>query len=192
LDGALALLSGRSLVELDRLTAPLKLPASGLHGGEFRANGCQTVPPHLPAGLLAGVRAVVENFPGCSVEDKLATVAVHYRAAPGGAPALRTALLALLATSGHGGLEVAQGDHVFEIKPQYFDKGAALRRFMRKAPFAGRRPVFIADHPIDNAGFEAASGLGGVGFAVGQKLPGTAGFFKNPAALRGWLRDLAA
>jgi trehalose 6-phosphate phosphatase len=83
------------------------------------------------------------------------------------------------------------GELVYEIKPAGFDKGSAISRFMRLPPFAGRRPVFVTDHAIDQAGIEAATSLGGCALSVGQKLPGTVAWFTDPASVRAWLRDMA-
>jgi trehalose 6-phosphate phosphatase len=83
------------------------------------------------------------------------------------------------------------GELVYELKPPGFDKGTAIAAFMQRAPFAGRQPVFVADHPIDHAGFAKASALGGYGLSVGRLLPGAACWFPDTAAVRAWLKDLA-
>jgi len=87
-------------------------------------------------------------------------------------------------------LELAAGDMVFEIRRPGFDKGKAIEMFMAKAPFHGRRPVFIADDAMDRAGFDAALARGGLAYSVGCELPGLSGCFSQPAAVRAWLWGL--
>src|SRR6202035_232906 len=90
------------------------------------------------------------------------------------------------------GLDVVRGLMVFELKLPGFDKRAAIRRFMARAPFAGRPPVFIADDKMDCPGFETVLALGGVGFSVGREMAGLSGSFPQPAAVRAWLGRVAA
>jgi trehalose 6-phosphate phosphatase len=196
LGGALALLSGRSIADLDRLTAPLRLRAIGLHGAECRPepNGPATSAAPLPASLVAATRALLAPFPGTWLEDKGASAAVHFRAAPSSGPELGSVLARFVDRAARDGagprLDLMAGELVYEIKPAGFDKGSALSHFMTLPPFAGRLPVFVTDHAIDQAGLEAAAALGGRGLSVGRRLPGAAARFRDPAAVRAWLRDL--
>jgi trehalose 6-phosphate phosphatase len=191
--GALALVSGRSIAELDRLMAPLQLPASGLHGAEIRLvpGGAFNTPDKLSAALVDALRGELTRYPGARVEDKGASVAIHYRAAPHLAPELHQLLTRYLGRAEGPPLELMVGELVYELKPPGFDKGTAIAAFMQRAPFAGRQPVFVADHPIDHAGFAKASALGGYGLSVGRLLPGAACWFPDTAAVRAWLKDLA-
>ncbi len=194
LDGALALLSGRTIAELDRFLTPLRLRASGIHGAEMRTDpeaAAEAVCP-LPTTMARSVRRILADFPGTLLEDKGVTLSIHYRAVPHVEAPLRAALAEYVAGHDAQKLELAAGEKVFEIKPPGFDKGGALRRFMQMAPFAGRRPVFVSDHEIDQAGFDAALALGGEAFSVGTRLPGTTGAFDNPADVRAWLRTIGA
>ncbi len=88
-------------------------------------------------------------------------------------------------------LELIAGHRVFEIRLPGFDKGKAIVRFMAREPFAGRRPVFVADDRMDRAGFDAALALGGFAFSVGAALPGLSGWFAGPRAVRAWVGQLA-
>jgi trehalose 6-phosphate phosphatase len=190
--GAVALLSGRSIADLDRLVAPLALPASGLHGGECRESpgGAINVTPHdaLPARMRSELTSMLANFPGAMLEDKGMSLAIHYRRAPGLAEELGNALRRYVTHGEAIGVEVMAGELVFELKPAGFDKGRSLTSFMQIAPFAGRRPIFVSDHPIDQAGFDAAAAHGGFGVAVGRPLPRVAYTLPDPAAVRAWLR----
>jgi trehalose 6-phosphate phosphatase len=191
LSGATAIITGRRIADLDHLLGTTSLRASGLHGAEYRtAPGAAitSVVPPIPASLGEIAGAAAAAFPGVFVEEKGLSIAVHYRAAPHAAAALHAALAATLPP----GFDLLTGELVYEIKQAGIDKGVALRHFMAAPPFAGRRPIFVSDHPIDQPGFDAAAALGGFGVAVGRQIPGTAGHFSSPAAVRAWLRDLAA
>jgi trehalose 6-phosphate phosphatase len=193
--GALALLSGRSIAELDRLTAPLELPASGLHGGQTRETPGGEIRPTehdgLPPRLRSDLTALLADFPAASVEEKGMSVAVHYRRAPALGAELGN-MLRRYVTGGEAlGVELMAGELVYELKPTGFDKGRSLREFMRLDPFRHREPIFVSDHPVDQAGFDAAAELGGFGISVGRHLPGVAHSLPNPAAVRAWLRRLA-
>ncbi len=193
-DGALALVSGRSIAGLDRLFAPLKLKASGVHGAEFRfgegedALWVKAAP--LPSLVWDGLMAVLSRFPGTIAEDKAFSVAVHYRAVPASGPLLREALERFLATRIDLGLQILPGHFVFEIKPPDINKGAAIEIFMARAPFAGRRPVFIGDDVTDAPGFATVLSHGGWAYSVRDAFPGVSGTFTDPAAVRQWLARL--
>jgi trehalose 6-phosphate phosphatase len=192
LNGALALVSGRSIAELDRLFAPIRLPASGLHGAEMRTDPEQppTVPAALPAAIAADIKRELAHISGVTIEDKRASIAVHYRAAPAYAAELYDILARYVSRTDTPALDLMVGELVYELKPFGFDKGSALSQFMQVPPFSGRRPVFVADHPIDQAAFVMATTLGGMGLSVGRQLPGAAGWFSSPAAVRSWLTSL--
>jgi trehalose 6-phosphate phosphatase len=193
--GALALLSGRSIAELDRLTAPLTLPASGLHGGEVRmqAGGAVDIVRHagLPERLRPDLADMLAAFPAAVVEEKGLSVAVHYRRAPELHVELGHVLRRYVTSGEVRGVELMAGELVYELKPAGFDKGRSLGEFMNLPPFAGRQPVFVSDHPVDQAGFDAAAALGGFGISVGRPLPGVAASLPNPTAVRAWLRRFA-
>lgn len=196
LGGALALVSGRPIEELDRLFAPLRLRAAGVHGAELRlspdgAAACALSPP-LPEDLWRDLVDVLDRFPGTFAEDKRVGFAVHYRAANADEHDLAAALTQLVARFPQQKIELMKGYRVFEIKQVGIDKGKAIEHFMGCAPFAGRVPVFVGDDPLaDRAGFETALALGGMSFSVGAELPGLTGSFADPGAVREWLGRLA-
>jgi len=196
LDGALALVSGRPIEQLDRLFAPLRLRASGIHGAEIRyLPGEATISltsDRLPAAAWVDFRRLLDGFPGALAENKGVSFAAHYNQARSIEAELFLALGRFVERFSLLQLELAAGHFVFEVKLPGFDKGAAIRRFMARAPFAGRRPVFIADDKMDRPGFETALALGGAAFSVGVEMPGLSGWFARPAAVREWLGKVAA
>ncbi|HZB91737.1 MAG TPA: trehalose-phosphatase [Stellaceae bacterium] len=165
---ALALVSGRSLASIDRLFAPFRPAAAGLHGWERRRSDGSLVPQNEPSGLLARLRPRLETYvrarPGLMLEDKGGSLALHYRQAPErGAALLR--LVRRLARA-EPELHVIAGRKVVEVQPLGADKGAAIRAFLAEPPFAGRRPVFAGDDTTDEHGFEAVNELGGLSVRV--------------------------
>ena len=194
--GAVALVSGRPLDELDRLFAPLRLPAVGGHGAELRASAAGAAEPQR-ARLVDGeirdrVAEMAETAPGVLVEDKGYSLAVHYRLAPDQEPAIKQAVADIRRDWPADALEVLPGKAVIEIKPAGFDKGAGVRALMRHAPFAGRRPIFIGDDTTDETAFAVLPEFDGMGFSVGRRARGTAYCFASPAEVRGWLARLSS
>lgn len=196
LDGALALVSGRPIEQLDRLFAPLRLRASGIHGAEIRYlphEPTQSLTSdRLPAVAWVDFQRRLGAFPGVLAENKGVSFAAHYNLAGPVGSELFLALERFVEQFARLDLELTAGHLVFEVKLPGFDKGTAIRQFMGQAPFAGRRPVFIADDKMDRPGFEAALALGGAAFSVGVEMPGLSGSFAQPAAVREWLAKVAA
>ena len=165
--GALALVSGRSLADIDRIFSPLKLTAVGLHGAEIRdASGAERrADPRIMDHARKPLRDFVAAHEGLMLEDKGATLAVHYRKRPDlGAEALRF----LLRFSPQDGLAVQEGKFVVELKPGLYDKGTAIAELMRAPPFAGRTPIFFGDDLTDEAGFAFVNGAGGLSVRIGS------------------------
>jgi len=194
LGGALALVSGRPIEELDKLFTPLRLRASGVHGGEIRCSpeerSRSLATKRLPEEAWTRLTRLTKQFPGTLVENKGISFAVHYNLAGPIADELCEALRLLARQFTELPLELIAGRKVFEMKLAGFDKGMALEIFMARAPFAGRQPIFIADDRVDRPGFDKAIALGGLALSVGAELPGVSGWFSSPTDLRGWLARL--
>jgi trehalose 6-phosphate phosphatase len=194
LGGALALVSGRPIAELDRLF-PLGLKASGVHGAEIRgtANGAATAltQARLPDTAWQELQLLLQRFPRTFAENKGVDFTIHHRFSDSEKAPLRTALTDFTAGLPGYDLDLVAGHLVFEIRPAGFHKGKAIERFMAVSPFAGRCPVFIADDPLDQPGFDAALRLGGFAFSVGEERPGLSGWFPEPQAVRTWLGEIA-
>lgn len=192
LHGALALVSGRSLAQVDRLFAPLRLPAAGLHGQELRdAPSLPRAAPSALGELTREALALAERHPGVLVEDKGNTLALHWRNAPRSAGALFEFAQAHVGRL--PGYRLQPGDHVVEILPAEFDKGRALRTLLAQPPFLQRRPVFVGDDLTDEYGFAAANELGGWSVLVGARETSHATHsLPDPRAVHAWLRANAA
>ncbi len=190
LDGALALVSGRELADLDRLFAAPYWAAAGLHGLQLRhADGsCRNfaVAPTQHAHLRSVARALAARFEGVQVEDKHAAVALHCRRAPAQLPALQQAAAAVMTQL--PGYELQPGNLVLEFKPVGMDKGRAVMELLQHAPFAGRRPVYLGDDLTDEHAFASVNGRHGLSVRIGMREPSLADFtLPGPAAAEAWL-----
>ena len=191
--GALALVSGRSLADIDRLFAPMRLAAIGGHGAEFRPGHGDEAEARDPRGLSPILRRRLCEVAGGGVvaEDKGYSVALHYRLAPERAALIYEAVNKICAESWDSPIEVLPGKAVIEVKHAGFSKATGVRELMTHAPFVGRRPIFIGDDSTDETVFAILPELDGIGFSVGRQVTGTAGCFETPAAVRAWLEQLA-
>jgi trehalose 6-phosphate phosphatase len=188
LDGRLAVISGRTLADVDRIVDGAVAVAAGVHGLERRtADGrvWRAKPSNAMAEARAAFTPIERAWPGVHVEDKGLSVAVHYRAAPDAYAEVRRVAESI---AGADGLVLQWGDMVAELKTAGADKGDALRAFMVEPDFKGARPVFVGDDLTDEHGFAAASEGGGFGVLVGQ-LRATAARARLPdvAAVYAWL-----
>jgi trehalose 6-phosphate phosphatase len=194
LGGALALVSGRAIRDLDRLFAPLRLPAAGQHGSEIRLDPAGEIRRLGARGVDQALREAVAllaaEHPGVEIEDKGLALAVHYRAAPMAGPLLARALGRLVARLGEG-LALCRGKMVFELRDPRFTKASAVEAFLQRPPFLERLPVFIGDDRTDEDGFEAVERHGGIAMPVGTVRKGARrSTFAEPADVREWLATL--
>jgi trehalose 6-phosphate phosphatase len=192
--GALALVSGRPIRDLDRLFSPLQLPAIGGHGAETRLGDGEIIAEvkPLPGGLRKLLAQVARPGSGIVVEDKGYSFALHFRAAPQQEPHVMECIAAGRAAFPGEEVEVLPGKAMVEVKRPGVSKGAAVRALMGRAPFAGRVPVFIGDDVTDESVFAALPALGGKGFSVGRPFQGVSGIFANPGEVREALTRLGA
>lgn len=187
LDGALALVSGRPLAQLDRLFAPLQLPAAGLHGLEHRGDDARHVAPPPLHTLRGKAEIAAMQFPGALVEDKGSTLALHWRGNPAAEAPLRA--LAEAALPWLPDYRLQPGDQVLELRPKGADKGMAIAAMLGRPPFRGRRPVFVGDDHTDEHGFATVLERDGLAVVVGPREPTAAGYrLADTAAVYEWLR----
>jgi trehalose 6-phosphate phosphatase len=197
LGGALAIVTGRTLADLDRLFFPLRTRAAGVHSAEMRfapnaaAVETQGAAP-LPDSLWREFAAVTLAVPGALAENKRYSFTAHYRAAPKAAAPLRAALLSLFERRATDDLELTDTLCAYELKPSGVNKGEAVRRFLERPPFVGRRPMFVGDDASDEFGFRSVADRRGFAFAVGAARPEVDHVFADPATVRLWLERLAA
>lgn len=185
--GALALITGRSLADIDRLIGP-GLAVAAEHGAVLRDAAGQVFETMAHSAALAAIleplRAAVARHPGSLLEEKHFGLVLHWRGAPAAANALTACATAL--TAPHAELMLQPAHAALEIRQRGPGKAAALDRFMRSAPFTGRRPLFIGDDLTDEPAIARATARGGRGLHVGRDFAG------RPAAVLAWLEAALA
>jgi trehalose 6-phosphate phosphatase len=181
--GALAILSGRKLADIDRLVGA-HLPCAAEHGAILRApDGTVSQNVQRPAAYdqwLKVLNRYAAQMPGVMIEEKQFSLVVHYRRAPEHEAELGQLVERLI-----GGAEDAQlllAHCAYEMKPRGGDKGDALAHFMQMAPFTGKIPVFVGDDVTDEPAIREAAQRGGAGLHIARDFAG------STQKLRAWLR----
>ena len=195
LGGALAIVSGRKLVDIDHFLAPLQLTTAAEHGACYRRvnPGLGDGPPPVEQlrvlpnfqALAPDVFSLAAQHPGLQLEVKSSCLALHYRRAPELEGKARQLMQDAAARA--PGMTLLAGKRVFEIKPDHVSKGQAITDLMQHPPFAGRRSVFVGDDITDEAGFAAVHMLGGDSAKVGPGDTAARYRFADPTAVRRWL-----
>src|SRR6266581_5583671 len=193
-NGALALVSGRSLNDIDLIFAPELFPAVGGHGAEMRVTSDSEAiaarAPPMDKDLKRRLAAIAKLSPGILLEDKGYSLALHYRLAPHAEKAIYEAVSLIRADLPHAPIEVLPGKSVCEIKHSGFTKASGVRELMTREPFKGRRPLFIGDDVTDESVFAIMPDLEGLAFSVGGRARGVAGHFDAPSDVREFLAHL--
>ncbi|MAW87290.1 MAG: trehalose-phosphatase [Phyllobacteriaceae bacterium] len=192
--GALAIVSGRDITDLDRRLSPLRTAAAGVHGLELRMPDGLVSRARTDDVALADVRRAAEGMAtrhnGIFLEVKNGSLSLHYRLRPDLAP--------LCLAFAHDirqrfpSIHVIEGKMVVEFKASARTKGDALAFFMARPPFAGRVPVFAGDDTTDEAGFAQVELWNGISVKIGSGDTQARYRLRNPAALHAWLTRLAA
>ncbi len=192
LGGALAIVTGREIANITEIFRPLVLPVAGSHGAERRRPDGEIETPGAETGAEAAriadeMRAELGDIENMIIEQKVFSVALHYRNAPEAAERVRAAADACLGRL--PGWEGIQGKMVIEVRPTAFSKASAVDAFMAEVPFAGRVPVFIGDDTTDEDGMRAAKALGGFGIKVGMGDSVADYRLADPEAVHRYLMD---
>ena len=193
-EGAVALISGRSMDELDALAGAGAFPLAGVHGAERRDISGRVHRIALPSEMVSELERQLRNalavLPGAKLECKGMAFALHYRQAPQHKTAI-TALAERMVTRWPG-LALQPGKCVLELKPKGVSKGEAIRTFMQEAPFINKTPVFLGDDLTDESGFKVVNQMGGYAVKVGQGDTGAKWRLDSVAAVQQWLLELIA
>ena len=187
-EGALALISGRSMAELD-----VHFPLAGVHGAERRDIHDQLHVVSLPETLIKALHtqlsSALESLPGTELEAKGMAFALHYRQAPHHEAAVFA--IARSVADAHPQLALQPGKCVVEIKPEGINKGAAIAAFMAEPPFKGSTPVFICDDLTDEAGFRVVNQAEGIAVKVGPGDTVAEWRLADVASVWQWISDIA-
>ena len=192
LKGALALVTGRRVLEIDRIFHPLQLPVGGQHGLEHRdAEGNFKLVKSLkfPENIRSQIQCFGEIYPECAIEDKSLTIAIHYRRAPKLEEKVLKFVNKLIEGEKH--FHAISGNMVIEIKPLGVDKGQSIALFMENEPFVDKLPIFIGDDVTDEDGFRYINANNGISIKVGTRTSSLARYnLNNVNAVHDWLGSL--
>ena len=190
--GAVALISGRSITDIDRLFPGAHLPAAGQHGMERRDAAGRLSRHAFPSQELDAARRrladAVARHPGLLLEDKGLSLALHYRRAPRLAGYVHRLVHSLMRPLGTRYCFLP-GKRIVEMKPAGKDKGVAVEEFMQEAPFRGRTPVFVGDDVTDEFGFATVNRLRGHSIKVGPGRTVARWRLGDVGAVRAWLEE---
>jgi trehalose 6-phosphate phosphatase len=167
MQGRLAVVSGRTLADVDRILEHRVMAVAAVHGLVRREpdGTIHEAEPHPALPLAARLfREFAARDSGLIVEEKGLSVALHYRLARPQAEATRRFVQQVAAETG---LTCQPGDMVEELRTPGPTKGDSVQAFLDQEPFRGRLPVFIGDDATDEHGFEAVEAAGGYGVLVG-------------------------
>lgn len=187
--GAVALVSGRSLTDLNARLGMAAIPMAGLHGLEWQLTAGK-IHRHPAVRDLHAIEKALgdlqQRHDNLVIEHKGNTIALHYRNAPRLGSYLHRWVRRLVERSDLG-LHIQPGKRVIEIKPAGRDKGNAIETFMTLPPFAGRKPVFVGDDLTDEHGFAMVNRVGGTSIKVGRGKSIATYRLRNVVAVRDWL-----
>ncbi len=149
-------LTGRSVADARRVLGLDTLVYSGNHGAEWWEDGVASLEPAVEPYVLR-VRETAQAvergiaIQGTLLEDKGASLSVHYRNAPEPATA-RAAILGFLRTHA-GDMAIREGKMVVEVRPPVpLSKGEAVRSFIRRKELASA--LVLGDDLTDAEAFE--------------------------------------
>ncbi|MFN2571752.1 MAG: trehalose-phosphatase [Gemmatimonadales bacterium] len=190
--GAVALMSGRSIAEIDALFPRTRLPVAGQHGLERRGAGGKLTRHAVATSRLERVRrrmaTAVLGKSGLLLENKGLSLALHYRRAPRLGGYAHRLMRSLLPVAGRRKYCIQRGKYVVEMRPAGKDKGIGVLEFMQEAPFRGRTAVFMGDDVTDEYGFATVNRLGGHSIKVGPGRTVARWRLPHVRAVREWLQ----
>lgn len=188
LNGALAVVSGRRLADVDRMLSPLRLPVAAEHGAVIRLSSgivdSVAAERRPPPQWAAQLRDATRDWNGILVEEKTYSIAIHYRLAPYRKNAVKHLAMSLVRGAPQE-FELLAAKEALEVRPKGITKGRAVQMLIETDPFRARQPVFVGDDVTDEDGMEVATRYGGFGLNVGAVFGG------KPPAVREWLSRAA-
>lgn len=191
LDGALAIVTGRSIADLRKHLPVVPRNVIGSHGAEWLVTGRE---PTLPAGLDADAifhvhtrAASAEHYDGVMVEQKPTGAALHFRNCPERKADVRALCDAIVDET--PGMEVLAAKCAFEIRPIGIDKDKAVAEAMLLPDFTRRIPVYIGDDTTDEPALAWVMEHGGIAIKVGEGPTAAPFRLANPMAVQLALAD---
>lgn len=190
--GAVAMISGRSIAQLDRMLHPLRLPCAGVHGLEMRLHEGELTrqgfdgPAH--ALLTSAISRFAASHDGLEAEPKPGAVALHFRKRPELAQECQRVMMEQKQRDSR--LTLIRGKMVVELIFGSRNKGDAITALMQTPPFAGRQTFYAGDDVTDEAAFHCVNQRGGVSVKIGTDETCALYRLPDPATLVGYIATL--
>lgn len=186
-----AMISGRTLQDIDRMCEPAQFCAAGQHGLEVRHGDGAIYALSDTNSVMADIAKKIESFqaefPDLLVEYKGLSIVVHYRNAPYLGEEVDRFLTGL-ASEFSDAVELQKGKMVGELRLKGASKGEAIRQLMQTALFAECIPVFAGDDITDESGFAVVNALGGISIKIGEGNTEALHRLDSPTDLHEWLK----
>lgn len=192
---AVGVVSGRDLDDVRRIVGVKGIWYAGAHGLFLQDPGNRRIAlttlkqRKRMAQVKRALERAVRDVPGVWLEDKRATVAVHYRGAPRRGVVAASACLRRVLEE-FPDLHLLEGKKVWEILPEEgLDKAAAIRVILRREqlhrPRGARLLFYLGDDTTDERVFKK---IGGVSIVVGRRRRTAARYFlRSPAEVARFL-----
>lgn len=192
--GAVAVLTGRPIADIDRLLPDHVLDVAGVHGGELRF-GRERIHSLRPAKAVANAivraRHRFGDVGGIIVEDKRLSLAVHWRLVPERESEVVDFMADTLEIMGPD-FRLQLGKAVAEILPASARKEQAMMTLLSSPSYQGRLPVIFGDDQADEPAFRIANDLGGIAVKVGPGRSSARHSLACPEVLRAILQEWAS
>ena len=169
----LCVMSGRRAADVAALVGLPRIHYVGVHGMEWMEEEARVDPevlPHLPTldRARAELRAALPGLPGVVLEDKMVSLTLHFRQAPG---EKERAVRMAEGLADNLGLKLRRGRMAVELRPPVdIDKGTVIIRLARG--WGLRRALYAGDDLTDVDAFRGLrylmkeGGFDGVAIAV--------------------------
>ncbi len=194
LDGALAIVSGRCLSDIDMLLTPHTFACAACHGAVIRTTFGLNENGRLSEDTLGRLSRLAKEalleYDGVLIEAKKASLAIHYRMAPQHGARCRAFAKRLVDL--HSGLDLISGKMVVEVVPKGTSKGRAIESLLKVPPFSGRRPLFLGDDLSDESAFGVVNACSGLSIKVGLGPTQASHRLHSPDDVRNFISRLAA
>jgi trehalose 6-phosphate phosphatase len=196
----LAVMSGRSLNDLERLLPLEGVFHAGNHGAEIRTPTGEKLWLVTPDGIEATLnqlegelRTALAGLAGCVVENKGLSLALHYRLASATAAQEAIARFTQLGDSfvKHGAFEWLRGKKIIELRPASVNKGRAVQFLLERYARPGELPVYLGDDLTDEDAFRALKDSGITVLVSPEERPTMAQYrLDSPTDVRQFLKAL--
>ncbi|MDH5770285.1 MAG: trehalose-phosphatase [Candidatus Bathyarchaeota archaeon] len=166
-----AIISGRTVKDLEKMLSVKGLSLAGLHGLEIRFSDGRSFTWEKSKEAEAAIKEIKQKTirelgyeRGLYIEDKRLTLALHYRLLPREKVKRVTERFIEIAEDhlSKNDLEIMRGVEVLEVRPRGWHKGKALGEFFKRFLPTDRKilPLYVGDDLTDEDAFLYLKGWG--------------------------------